>query len=161
MGCQFLFSNPNGLSTGFLAPLHRLSGQKSLRRRNRTDRSWIRHLCHRQELRCPDRRPAGCRSRWRWSLRGNPYFYPARRAYQETSVPDIDAKAIILAGPTTELASIGNSAIVMEAFNYSLTRTFVLAIASGTLAFASSLAMEWGNVKRRTQRLPGQRAHEN
>ena len=36
----------------------------------------------------------------------------------------------------------------MEAFNYSLTRTLVLAIASGTLAFASSLAMEWGNVKR-------------
>ncbi|KAI4238470.1 MAG: hypothetical protein LQ349_001075 [Xanthoria aureola] len=63
-------------------------------------------------------------------------------------VPDIGAKEIILAGPTTDLASIGNSATVMEAFNYSLTRTFVLAIASGTLAFASSLAMEWGNVKR-------------
>lgn len=62
-------------------------------------------------------------------------------------VPDIDAKAIILAGPTTDLASIGNSATVMEAFNYSLTRIFVLAIASGTLAFASSLAMEGGNVK--------------
>lgn len=36
----------------------------------------------------------------------------------------------------------------MEAFNYSLTRTFDLAIASGTLAFAGSLAIELGNVKR-------------
>lgn len=62
-------------------------------------------------------------------------------------VPDIDAKAIILAGPTN-LGSIGTSAMVREAFNYSLRRTFILAVAGGILAFASSLAMEWGNVKR-------------
>lgn len=62
-------------------------------------------------------------------------------------VSDIDARAIILAGPTY-MASIGTSAMVREAFKYSLTRTFILAVAGGILAFASSLAIEWGNVKR-------------
>lgn len=62
-------------------------------------------------------------------------------------VSDIDARAIILAGPTN-LGSIGTSAMVREAFNYSLRWTFILAVAGGILAFASSLAMEWGNVKR-------------
>lgn len=62
-------------------------------------------------------------------------------------VPGVDASAVIMAGPTN-FAAAGNSPVVREPFNYALTRVFVLAVVSGGLAFASSLAMEWGNVKR-------------
>ncbi|KAL8653878.1 MAG: hypothetical protein Q9226_003660 [Calogaya cf. arnoldii] len=61
-------------------------------------------------------------------------------------LPNINAKAIILAAPTNQ-ASIGTPALITEASNYAITRTFLLAVVSGILAFASSLAMEWGNVK--------------
>ncbi len=62
-------------------------------------------------------------------------------------VPGVDAAAVISAGPTN-LAAAETSSMVREAFNYALTREFVLAIVSGGLAFACSMAMEWGNVKR-------------
>lgn len=62
------------------------------------------------------------------------------------NVPGVDAAAMIMSGPTN-LAAAGSSPVVREAFNYALTRAFVLAVVSGGLAFASSLAMEWGNVK--------------
>jgi len=62
-------------------------------------------------------------------------------------VPGVDAAAVVKAGPTS-LAAAGTSAAVREAFNYALTRGFLLAAVSGGLAFACSMAMEWGNVKR-------------
>lgn len=61
--------------------------------------------------------------------------------------PDVDAKAIVLAGPTNIASAGASSSAVRQAFNYALTRTFLLAVAVGLLAFGSSLAMEWGNVK--------------
>ena len=65
----------------------------------------------------------------------------------------VDAAAVIKAGPMADLASTAaasgsNSSAVREAFNHALTRAFVLAVVSGVLAFACSMAMEWGNVKR-------------
>ena len=69
---------------------------------------------------------------------------------QLEGIPGVDAAAVILAGPTA-LASAGTSSVVREACNYALTRTFILAVVSGGLAFACSLAMEWGNVKRERQ----------
>ena len=62
-------------------------------------------------------------------------------------VPGVDAAAVIMAGPTN-LAAAGTSSVVREAFNYALTRAFVLAVVSGGSAFACSMAMKWGNVKR-------------
>jgi MFS family permease len=62
-------------------------------------------------------------------------------------VPGVDAAAVIRQGPT-KLAAAGTSSVVREAFNYALTRTFILAVVSGCLAFACSMAMEWGNVRR-------------
>lgn len=59
-------------------------------------------------------------------------------------VPNLDAKAIIIAGPTTVAST---STLVKEAFNHALSMTFIMAIASGALAFGCSLAIEWGNVK--------------
>jgi len=63
-------------------------------------------------------------------------------------VPDVDAAAVIRAG-AANLGGVGSSFPIKEAFNYALTRAFVLAVASGGLAFCSSLAMEWGNVKKK------------
>lgn len=61
-------------------------------------------------------------------------------------VPGVDAAAVIMAG-STNLGAVGTSPAVREAFNYALTRAFILAVVSGGLAFACSMAMEWGNVK--------------
>lgn len=63
-----------------------------------------------------------------------------------SQVPGVDAAAMVAAGPTS-LATAGSSSAVREAFNYALTRVFILAAVSGGLAFACSLGMEWGNVK--------------
>ena len=66
-------------------------------------------------------------------------------------VPGVDAAAVIMAGPTN-LAAAGGLPVLREAFNYALTRAFILAIVSGTLAFCCSLGMEWGNVRREWKR---------
>lgn len=63
-------------------------------------------------------------------------------------VPGVDAVAVIMAGPAN-LVATEKSSTVREAFNYALTRLFLLAVVSGGLAFACSMAMEWGNVKRK------------
>ncbi len=67
-------------------------------------------------------------------------------------MPGVNAVAVINAGPSS-LAAAGTSAVVREACNYALTRAFPLAVVSGGLAFACSLAMEWGNVKRERQHI--------
>ncbi|KAL9601173.1 MAG: hypothetical protein Q9179_002954 [Wetmoreana sp. 5 TL-2023] len=65
------------------------------------------------------------------------------------SEPQIDAAAIIRAGPT----SIGRNVppelqnAVRHAYSHALTRAFIPSIICGGLAFCCSLAMEWGNVR--------------
>ncbi|MCJ1404090.1 hypothetical protein MMC11_007315 [Xylographa trunciseda] len=68
---------------------------------------------------------------------------------QLQQVPGIDAAAVVRAGPTNLGAAVSLSVLPMvrEAFNYALTRAFILAVVAGGLAFLCSLAMEWGNVK--------------
>ena len=62
--------------------------------------------------------------------------------------PGVNAHAVIEAGPTSAAAiAAQGSDVVREAFNFALTRAFVVAIAFGVGAFISSLFMEWGNVK--------------
>lgn len=73
-------------------------------------------------------------------------------------VPDVDAAAVIRAGPTN-LAAAGVVPEVREAFNYALTRAFILAVVSGGLAFCCSLGMEWGNVKQRREHKPSFKPH--
>ena len=65
-------------------------------------------------------------------------------------MPGVDAVALIKAGPTN-LDTAGTSSMVREAYNFALTRAFILAVVSGGLAFACSMAMEWGNVKHERQ----------
>ncbi|KAL8953178.1 MAG: hypothetical protein Q9222_000951 [Ikaeria aurantiellina] len=60
--------------------------------------------------------------------------------------PNIDAKAIVM-GRLTNVGEAGTPAAVREAINFALTRTYILAIVGGVLAFGCSTAMEWGNVK--------------
>jgi len=65
-------------------------------------------------------------------------------------VPDIDAAAVIKAGPTSAATVVPLRVlpVVREAFDHALTRTFILAIVGGGAAFCCSLAMEWGNIKK-------------
>lgn len=66
---------------------------------------------------------------------------------------NIDGAALIRAGATDLAAAVPPSELssVQEAFNYALTRSFILAIVSAGLAFCCSLAMEWGNVKKKRE----------
>lgn len=64
-------------------------------------------------------------------------------------VPGLDTKAVIN-GAATNLSSVVPSpllGVVIRAFEFALTRAFVLAIASAGAALCCSLAMEWINVK--------------
>lgn len=67
------------------------------------------------------------------------------------SKPQIDTATIIRAGPT----SIGRTVpsdlqtVVRDAYNYALTRAFVPSVICGGFAFCCSLAMEWGNVRKK------------
>lgn len=70
---------------------------------------------------------------------------------QVSLIPGIEPLTIINSG-AYDLKSVVPShllAPVRQAFDYALTRTFILSIASGAAAFCSSLAMEWINVKER------------
>ena len=66
-------------------------------------------------------------------------------------VPGVDGTEVIRAGATNLKAVLQPNVlpIVREAYNYALTRAFVLAIVCSATAFCCSLAMEWGNVKRK------------
>ena len=75
-------------------------------------------------------------------------------------VPGVDAVALIKTGPTN-LGTAETSPTVREAYNYALTRAFLLAVVSGGLAFACSMAMEWGNVKRERQHVKEDAAEES
>lgn len=61
---------------------------------------------------------------------------------------------MIKAGPAN-LAAAGISSTVKEALECALTRTLALAVVGGGLAFACSMAMEWGNVKRERKIVKG------
>lgn len=61
-------------------------------------------------------------------------------------VPDVDAAMVVIAGPTN-LAAASKSPMVIEAFSYAITKSFIVPIVAGSLAFCCSCAMEWGNVK--------------
>ena len=66
-------------------------------------------------------------------------------------VPGVDAAKIVRAGATNLKAVLTPDVLpaVREAYNYALTRAFVLGIVCSATAFCCSLALEWGNVKRK------------
>ena len=65
--------------------------------------------------------------------------------------PQIDAAAIIRAGPTAIGHAVPSElqSSVREAYSYALTRAFNPSIICGGLAFCCSLAMEWGSVRKK------------
>lgn len=74
-------------------------------------------------------------------------IFANRLIYLLQSVPDIDAVAVVRNGPTSLGAAVPPS--VRDAFDNALTRAFILPIACSSLAFCSSLAMQWVNIKKR------------
>ena len=63
------------------------------------------------------------------------------------SEPNIDV-AVVVKAPPTNLGSSASPA-VRDAFNEALTKSFLLPVACGGMAFLCSLTMEWGNVKKK------------
>lgn len=65
-------------------------------------------------------------------------------------VAGVDPIKILHAGPTNLRAAVPAELLtqVLDAFNSALTKAFYLAVFGGGLAFCSSLAMEWGNIRR-------------
>lgn len=64
-------------------------------------------------------------------------------------IPTINAAALIYAGPK-DLGDMVPKELLVHvrgAYDYALTKTYILAAAGGGLAFCCSLAMEWRNIK--------------
>lgn len=70
---------------------------------------------------------------------------------QVSSVSSIDVKEVLTIGASNLSAFVSSSqlGIVEQAFNYALTRAFILSTASAGAAFCCSAAMEWINVKKK------------
>ena len=64
-------------------------------------------------------------------------------------LPGVDGAAVVRAGATNLAAMVPEALLpaVREAYDYALTRAFVLAIACSSVGFACSLMMEQANVK--------------
>ncbi|PQE09161.1 hypothetical protein CJF32_00010351 [Rutstroemia sp. NJR-2017a WRK4] len=78
-------------------------------------------------------------------------IFASRLVEKVDDIPDVDAATIIHAGATgiTSVVSGNAIALVREAYNYALTRAFILPIATGAGAFLVSFAMHWRSVKGR------------
>lgn len=70
---------------------------------------------------------------------------------QLKQVAGVDPVKIIHAGATNLRATVPAELLtqVLDAFDSALTKAFYLPLFGGGLAFCSSLAMEWGNIRRR------------
>ena len=81
-------------------------------------------------------------------------------AQQLQHVAGVNPAEIIHAGPTNLRATVPAELLaqVLDAFDSALTKAFCVPVFGGGLAFCSSLAMEWGNIRRRDNRLSRQEA---
>ncbi|KAI9872562.1 MAG: hypothetical protein M1830_001480 [Pleopsidium flavum] len=66
-------------------------------------------------------------------------------------VPQVDPAAIVTAGATNIGAAVSPElvGVVIEAYSYALSRTFILPIAGSGMAFLCSLGMEWRTIGKR------------
>jgi hypothetical protein len=76
-------------------------------------------------------------------------IFASRLVEKVDDISGVDAAAIIHAGATgiNSVVSGNTIALVREAYNYALTRAFILPIATGAGAFSVSFAMHWRSVK--------------
>lgn len=65
--------------------------------------------------------------------------------------PSVDAVAIIAAGPTglRDITTTEQLPGVLEAYNKAISQTFIFPIATGGVAFLSSLFSEWRDIRKR------------
>jgi hypothetical protein len=66
------------------------------------------------------------------------------------SVSPAETAAIVEAGATGGVAVVeeGMKGVVLEAYNYAVKRTFVMAAIAGGLAFLCTLGLKWRNIKK-------------
>lgn len=68
----------------------------------------------------------------------------------QDSVVAVDTNAIVAAGATDGLKVVPEAlkGVVQEAYNVAVSRTFLIAVASGGLAFFCTLGIEWKNIRK-------------
>ena len=66
------------------------------------------------------------------------------------AVPDLNTEIILNAGATglQDVVGLQYLDVVLEVYNYALTRTFICGVALASVALIASVGMEWKSIKK-------------